>query len=102
MSQTSSEQLMAIIPLQEVCSCLACESQINAEHVLVDPSGVREAPRQVITAWCEHCNRVYQIHRRLANGVYQMLGRVVELHGRHAREAIARIERGKPSRKQTA
>lgn len=67
---------LAFIP-QEQALCLGCDGVIPRQNVIAqirrDNLG---ATVQRVRAWCEHCKTMFELHRQLRGGVWQMAGEV--------------------------
>lgn len=64
--------------IHEQAICLQCESAIHRDQIIANviPNHSLTPTRQLVRAFCGHCNRLYRLRRRLINGVWCIEGKI--------------------------
>jgi hypothetical protein len=62
----------------ETAYCTCCEAQIPAQHIArnlvpVPKDQIAPPTRQKVRAWCEHCDRLYEVTRELSGGAWTLV-----------------------------
>ena len=89
-SQSPQEDRAGVrIILLEKFECCKCDSTVPNEMVVghILPFGENQRPRRKITAYCEHCDLLYEVTTELRGAIWQATGHATVISNARAKRS---------------